>query len=141
MGEISRNYKTYAIYRTNGKTTTTAVLEYDLKETGVNTTAVVGGLVDFGDSRRTNYLSGGDEYLVVEACEYKRHFQYFKPHIFVITNIELDHVDYYKDLSDVQDAFKTVVGNSHMVVCDAENKTVAPGINAAASKVIDVAAE
>jgi len=139
LGELSRSYKTIAISGTHGKTTTTAMLAYVLKETGVNPTAVVGSLVYFDDRERTNYLPGGDEYLIVEACEYKRHFQYFKPHIFVITNIELDHVDYYQDLSDVQDAFKTVVGNSHMVVCDAENKTVAPVSLGAEAKVIDVA--
>lgn len=140
LGELSRTYKTIAISGTHGKTTTTAMLAYVLKETGVNPTAVVGSLVDFGDGKRTNYLPGGDEYLVVEACEYKRHFQYFKPHIFVITNIELDHVDYYQDLSDVQDAFKTVVGNSHMIVCNAEDKNVSEVIKNAQAKVIDVAA-
>ncbi|MCH8889183.1 hypothetical protein IID26_02030 [Patescibacteria group bacterium] len=140
LGELSRTYKTIAISGTHGKTTTTAMLAYVLKETSVNPTAVVGSLVNFGDGKRTNFLPGGDEYLVVEACEYKRHFQYFKPHIFVITNIELDHVDYYKDLPDVQDAFKTVVANSHMIVCDAEDETVAPVIKDAEAKVIDVAA-
>jgi len=139
LGELSRSYKTIAISGTHGKTTTTAMLAHVLKESGLNPTAVVGSLVDFGSKRRTNFLAGGGEYLIVEACEYKRHFQNFKPHIFVITNIELDHPDYYKDLSDVQDAFKTVVANSHMVVCDAENENVMPVIAGALAKVIDVA--
>jgi len=50
----------------------------------------------------------------------------------------LDHPDYYKDLADVQDAFKTVVANSNMIVCDAEDENVMPVIADAEAKVIDV---
>ncbi|MDD3861957.1 MAG: cyanophycin synthetase, partial [Candidatus Gracilibacteria bacterium] len=52
-----------------------------------------------------NFRIGDSEYLVIEACEYKRSFLNFTPTILVVTNIEADHLDYYKDLKDYQSAF------------------------------------
>jgi UDP-N-acetylmuramate--alanine ligase len=52
-----------------------------------------------------NFRVGDSQYLVIEACEYKRSFLNFEPNILVITNIEADHLDYYKDLKDYQSAF------------------------------------
>ncbi len=50
-------------------------------------------------------------YFVIEACEYKRSFLRYKPYIWIITNIDLDHLDYYKDLEDYISAFKSFIDN------------------------------
>ena len=54
---------------------------------------------------RSNFISGRGEYFVVEACEYKKSFLNITPNIAVITNIEEDHLDFYKDLEAIKKAF------------------------------------
>ncbi|CCZ57136.1 uDP-N-acetylmuramate--L-alanine ligase [Clostridium sp. CAG:762] len=52
------------------------------------------------------------DYFVIEACEYKRHFLAYHPYMSVITNIELDHTDYYKDINDMVDAYQSLLNNT-----------------------------
>lgn len=105
LGDISKGMKTVAVSGTHGKTTTTGMLARILRDAGASPTAIVGSLVkDFG----SNYLKGDSNIFVVEACEYKRDFLTLSPHILVITNVEWDHTDYYKDLADFQSAFRTL---------------------------------
>ena len=143
LGEIAKEYKTIAISGTHGKTTTTAMIAQILIYAELDPTVVVGSLVDFPSTgsgqvpARSNFRGGEGEYLVVEACEYKRHFTQFSPHIFGITNVELDHPDYYKDLSDVQDAFRTVALQSETVVCDVEASNVTKIIEGVEASIID----
>ncbi len=109
LGLVSKNKKTIAISGTHGKTTTTAMVAKVLIDAGLSPTVIVGSLLNypFGQSeKKTNFIAGDSEYFVVEACEYKRSFLNLYPYILVITNIEADHLDYYKDLSDIQEAFK-----------------------------------
>jgi UDP-N-acetylmuramate--alanine ligase len=75
-----------------------------LEEASFDPTAVVGSLrVKTG----SNYRRGKSKYFVVEACEYKRDFLHIQPDVLIILNLEHEHVDYYKNLEDVQDAFHT----------------------------------
>ena len=55
----------------------------------------------------TGDMPDDGEYFVLESCEYQRHFLAYKPQYAIITNIELDHVDYYKNMEDYRDAFET----------------------------------
>jgi UDP-N-acetylmuramate--alanine ligase len=141
LGEAAKGKKTIAVAGTHGKTTTTGMLARILKEAGVSPSAVVGSLVrDFG----SNYLSGTSEWLVVEACEYKRDFLTLSPHILVITNIEFDHTDYYKDLADVQSAFAQLIAKvpaDGAVVTDVMSASIAPLVNGIAPRVIDYTSE
>ena len=115
LGEFAREYKVVAIAGTHGKTTTTAMVAEILIEAGLDPTVVVGSFVKkFG----SNFRKGAGEYLVVEADEYNRHFLNFHPFLTVITNIEADHLDYYKDLSDVEDAFNKLVSQSAKAIKD-----------------------
>lgn len=58
----------------------------------------------------TNFYTEIDtDIFVIEACEYKRSFLQYRPYVTVITNIDLDHLDYYTDLDDYIDAFQTLV--------------------------------
>ncbi|MBU2158836.1 hypothetical protein KJ848_01500, partial [Patescibacteria group bacterium] len=141
LGDVSEDMRTVAVAGTHGKTTTTGMLANLLKDAEVSPTAIVGSLVrDFG----SNYLSGNSDWLVVEACEYKRDFLTLSPEILVVTNIELDHTDYYQNLEDVQSAFRALmekVPTHGAIVTDATHPTIAPLLAGLAAPVIDYARE
>lgn len=102
LGEFAKEYKVIAISGTHGKTTTTAMLAEIMIDAGLDPTVVVGSFVKKFNS---NFRKGDSEYLVVEADEYNRHFLNFHPFIAVVTNIEVDHLDCFKDLADIENAF------------------------------------
>ena len=112
LGLITKKYQTIAVCGTHGKTTTTAMTYFALKEAGIQANVIVGSLIKNELGQQTNFINGqpdknGQEYLIVEACEYQRSFLNLWPQYILITNIEADHLDYYKDLADIQDAFLT----------------------------------
>jgi len=102
LAEVANEYYLIAVAGTHGKSTTTAMLIDILEEAGFDPTAIVGSL---RTKTGSNFRAGKSKYFIVEACEYKRDFLTLEPDVLVITNIEHEHVDYYKDLEDVQDAF------------------------------------
>ncbi len=125
LGEVAKEYKVVAISGTHGKTTTTAMTAQALIAAGLDPTVIVGSLVNFGDGKKSNFRASAstslsattsNKLLVVEACEYKRHFLHFHPYIFAVTNIELDHPDYYKDLADVESAFAEAASQAEIVL-------------------------
>lgn len=87
----------------HGKTTTAAMTGTILKEARLPVSVLVGSAVPAFGGRST--MTRGDEYFVAETCEYRRHFLSFRPRWIVVTNIEADHLDYFKDAGDVLDAF------------------------------------
>lgn len=109
LGEISKNYKVIAISGTHGKTTTTAMVAEILVDAGLDPTVIVGSFVK---RFKSNFRWGGGEYLVVEADEFNRHMLNFHPYIGAITNIEADHLDVYKDLNEIKDAFSKFMDQS-----------------------------
>lgn len=114
IAEITNNTKLVAVCGCHGKTTTTTMLKTVLEPFGVNYL--------IGDG--TGYAKRGNEYFALEACEYKRHFLAYNPYYTIVTNIELDHTDYYKDLDDVMDAFNEFVSKAckAVIMCgDDEN--------------------
>src|SRR5215510_3911149 len=102
LGEIMRLKQGVAVAGTHGKTTTTSLTGMVLTEAGFDPTIVVGGQVHI---LGTNARLGRGDYLVAEADEYDRSFLELTPVVAVITNIEADHLDTYRDLSDIHDAF------------------------------------
>lgn len=103
LGYIMKNYKNaICVSGTHGKTTTTGMLSSILIETELQPTIFLGGEMD---SLGGNLLRGSYGLMLTEACEYKRNFLKFNPTMEVILNIEEDHLDYYRDLSDIEDAF------------------------------------
>ncbi len=106
IAEITNNTKLVAVCGCHGKTTTTTMLKTVLEPFGVNYL--------IGDG--TGYAKRGNEYFALEACEYKRHFLAYNPYYTIVTNIELDHTDYYKDLDDVMDAFNEFVSKARKAV-------------------------
>ena len=114
LGEIAGCYeKVIAIAGTHGKTTTTAIIGEMLKNAGLDPTIHLGGE---SIGLKGNTIIGANEYFVVEACEYMESFRYLKPHVAVITNIELDHVDYYKDYDSIHSAFTRFAENSDILI-------------------------
>ncbi len=108
LGEITKEKKTIAICGTHGKTTTTAMMYYALKACGINPTVIIGSLLS---GTGTNFIAGDSDYMVVEACEYKRSFLNLHPTHVLVTNIDEDHLDYYKDIHDIHDAFQSFAHN------------------------------
>ena len=103
LGElISVKETSIAVGGTHGKTTTSSMVGTVLSHAKMDPTLVVGGLVHNLD---TNSKLGSGDIIVVEADEFDRSFLALKPTISIITNIELEHMDCYDSLRDLQDAF------------------------------------
>lgn len=128
LGELSKQKYTIAISGTHGKTTTTAMIGHILQKAGLEPTIVVGSkMLSENENKESNFYGGAGKYLVVEACEYRRSFLNLSPQILVITNIEADHLDYYKDLADIESAFdelKAKVPKDGQIITEAEYEKV-----------------
>lgn len=132
LGLLTQEYTTIAVCGTHGKTTTTAMLASMFKVLGKSPTVIVGSLLSDGG---TNFIQGDSDYLIVEACEYKRSFLNYNPTHIVVTNIDADHLDYYKDLDDIKRAFQEFTdklpGNGTLIThADVELTTQAKKVNA-----------
>ena len=103
LGQLMEGYNhAINVCGTHGKTTTTSMLAKVLLDAGLDPTVHIGGQLDYiGGSTRV----GSHETFVVEACEFNASFLQFHPSIAVVTNIEEDHLDFYKDLDDICHAF------------------------------------
>ncbi|MCR4286339.1 MAG: UDP-N-acetylmuramate--L-alanine ligase, partial [Candidatus Kaiserbacteria bacterium] len=137
LGMVANEYYLIAVAGSHGKTTTTAMIIDILEEAGLDPSGVVGSL---RAKTKSNYRAGKSKYFVVEACEYKRDFLSLTPDVLVITNIEHEHVDYYKSLKDVQDAFTEFAGQVReggAVIVNFGGQNIAPILEGVRAKVID----
>ncbi len=137
LAEVANEYYLIAVAGTHGKTTTTAMLADILEEASFDPTVVVGSL---RSKTGSNFRAGKSKYFVVEACEYKRDFLTLEPDVLVITNIEHDHVDYYKDLVDVQSAFAELaekVPADGAIITLATDPNISPVLENVQAKVFD----
>ncbi len=107
LGKLTEKFKSICIAGCHGKTTTTAMASLVLNE-------LKGANYLIGDG--TGYAGEGNEFFILESCEYRRHFLSYNPYYAVITNIDLDHVDYYKDIDDVIDAYKDFANRASKMV-------------------------
>lgn len=96
LGKLMEEYCSISVAGTHGKTTTTGMLGHVMAYAGS-----CGYLIGDG----TGFMPKDAKYFVVESCEYQRHFLAYHPQYAIITNIELDHVDYYHDMEDYCSAF------------------------------------
>lgn len=150
LSEISKDKFTIAISGTHGKTTTTGMIAKILMDAGLDPSVIIGSILKETNS---NFVSGKSKpvrmangdilpggYLVVEVDEYQRKFLSVFPQILVINNIDADHLDYFKDLSDIQGAFSEFAGRvpkDGFIVTDFENENIAPVARAARAIMID----
>jgi UDP-N-acetylmuramate--alanine ligase len=137
LGALSEQKYTIAVSGAHGKTTTTAMIAKVLIDAKFDPTVVVGSLLK---DYQSNFVAGKGKYLVAEACEYKRSFLNLSPKILVITNIDDDHLDYYKDIEDIKSAFKDMVKKipaDGYLICDREQPHIEDVAKVATCTVID----
>ncbi len=137
LGMVANEYYLIAVAGTHGKTTTTAMLIDILEEASFDPTAIVGSL---RNKTGSNYRAGKSKYFIAEACEYKRDFLTLEPDVLVITNVEHEHVDYYKDLVAVQNAFSSLahkVPEDGLVVANVTDPNTVPILAGLSCSVMD----
>lgn len=103
LGDISKENYTIAVSGTHGKSSTTAMLATILRDAGKEVTAIVGANIhDWGGKNFLQANKGASDgmptkkYFVVEACEYRESFMHLEPNGIIVTNVEPDHLDYFK---------------------------------------------
>lgn len=99
LGEWLKQYTSVAVTGAHGKTSTTGLLAHVF-----NKAYPISYLI--GDGTGQGHVDS--EYFIFEACEYRRHFLHYKPDYAIMTNIDFDHPDYFKDLEDVCEAFQAM---------------------------------
>ena len=102
LGQLMKKYKSISICGSHGKTTTTTLCKTIFSEFDKT-----GYLIGDGEG----FLEKDSKYLCVESCEFRRHFLSYFPEYTIITNIEIDHVDYFKDEEDYFSAYQQFVNN------------------------------
>lgn len=107
VGRLTEMFMTIGVSGCHGKTTTTAMMAHVLGN-------IVGTNYLIGDG--SGFASKENKYFCLEACEYKRHFLAYTPYYAIITNIELDHIDYYKDIDDVISAYQEYANKAEKMV-------------------------
>ena len=102
-GQIMKSYKNaICISGTHGKTTATSMMTHILMEAELDPTVMIGGYLPL---LRAGHRVGRGDTIVLESCEYCDSFLNFFPTVAVVLNVEADHLDYFKDLADVQKSF------------------------------------
>jgi UDP-N-acetylmuramate--alanine ligase len=103
VGELSRGGKVICIAGTHGKSSTTAMVAKVLIEAGLDPNVVVGTRMK--DMGNTNWRASKSDLWVIEACEYRRSFHFLTPSVILLTNVDGDHFDAYRDIDDYRNAF------------------------------------
>lgn len=137
LGMVANEYYLIAVAGSHGKTTTTAMLIDILEEGSLDPTAIVGSL---RTRTHSNFRAGKSKYFIAEACEYRRDFLSLTPDLLVITNIEAEHLDYYKDLQDVQNGFRELgsrVREGGNIIARTSDPNVAPVLDGLGVEVVD----
>ncbi len=110
LGQMMNNYPdSFAVAGTHGKTTTTSMLSQILLAAKTDPTISVGGMLK---AIGGNIRVGRSDVFLTEACEYTNSFLHFHPKFSIILNIEEDHMDFFKDLSDIRDSFRRFAQNT-----------------------------
>ncbi len=121
LGQVLKEFKTsVAVSGCHGKTTATAMIAHVLISAGIQPTIFLGG-----ESKEcANFKFGKSNVVVAEACEYKKSFLSLKPNISVILNVDNDHLDTFKDIDGVKEAFSQFAKNG-IAVINADDKNCA----------------
>ena len=115
-----------AVAGSHGKTTCTAMCAYIFKSANLPFTAFIGG----EDRGLCNFYSSGWEYLVTEACEYKKNLLNIHAKIKIVLNIDKDHMECYRDFSEVKDTFYSFLSEAETAVVCADDRNLAGYKNA-----------
>ena len=125
LARLGEGLDTVAIAGTHGKTTTSSIVASVLDDMGYDPTFLIGGIVRAYGS---NAHSGTGRYYVVEADESDKSFRYLSPAAVLITNIETDHLDHYRDLDEIREKFAAFISSTPssgpIVICGEEEVLV-----------------
>ena len=108
LAYVGRGLQTLAVAGTHGKTTTSSMLATVLDQLGFDPSFLIGGMVR---AYHSNAHYGSGSFYVVEADESDKSFTYLSPHGVIITNVEADHLDHYRDLSEIREKFIAFMGS------------------------------
>lgn len=115
LGNLSREFKTIGVSGTHGKTTTSTMISHVLRDTkGCN--YFIGDGTGFADTK--------NELFTLESCEYQKHFLSYTPYYAVVTNIELEHTECYKDINEIIETFSEFANKAHVVVACGDDLNV-----------------
>jgi len=104
LGDLTRRYKkTLAVSGAHGKSTTTGLLSLVLIKAKFDPTVIIG--TKLKEFKNTNFKKGDSDYFLIEADEYNSSFLHYSPFAAIITNIDREHLDYYKNLNNIKNAF------------------------------------
>lgn len=125
-----------AVSGTHGKTTTTSMLSSVFMSADTDPTVLVGANLSLIGG---NYRVGGSQYSVYEACEYCNSFHNFYPDAAIVLNVDADHLDFFKDLTDIQNSFIKFTHNINkdgVLIINGDDKNCRPVIENSPVKVI-----
>ncbi|MDH4330476.1 MAG: UDP-N-acetylmuramate--L-alanine ligase [Candidatus Moranbacteria bacterium] len=106
LAELFNSKMGIAVCGTHGKTTTTAILASELKDLNMSPNAIVGSkVVDW----KENSLVGDGDYFVIEADEYQNKLQYYNPYAVILTSVDYDHPDFFKNFEEYKKVFEEFV--------------------------------
>ena len=139
MGQFSRHFKnTIAVSGCHGKTTTTAMLSCIFINAGLNPTIHIGGTYD---KIGGNVRLGSNNIFITEACEYKDSFLSLKPKVSVILGVQADHLDYFKNVNNVQKSFNNFASNTQktgFLVFNSDNRRAKQAADFANCKIVGI---
>src|SRR5580698_1533868 len=139
LGMVMRERFGVAVAGTHGKSTTSAMISFALAQCGVDPSFVIGGTVpQLGGGSH----SGAGRIFVAEACEFDRSFHNLRPKVALITNIEPDHLDYYRDIDEIIESFRDFarrVPRDGTIIASATDKHVARALAGLTAKIEPVA--
>lgn len=114
LGKLTKKFDTVCVSGCHGKTTTTSMISHIFTDLG-------GCNYLIGDGRGKGAIDS--KKFVLEACEYRRHFLAYDPEYVIITNIDKDHMDYFKDIEDIISAYQEFANKaSKMVIACGDDK-------------------
>lgn len=125
LGELTKKYFTIAVSGTHGKSTTAAMTALILIKAGLDPTVIIG--TKLKEFKGSNFRIGKREFLVIEADEWRASFLNYFPKIIVLTNIEREHLDYYKNLNSILKTYKKYIKHlprDGVLVANSEDKNI-----------------
>lgn len=115
LGKMTTEKRLIGVAGTHGKTTTTGIIASGMISAGLDPWVVIGAQTQLLGG--ANFRPGKSEWAVVEACEYRENFRFLSPEIVILTNIEVDHVDYFKSEEQYFEAYRNFIKNAETVIC------------------------
>lgn len=109
LGDLTQHYQTIAVAGAHGKSTTTALLSLILIKAGFDPTVIIG--TKLKEFKGKNFRAGKSKWLIIEADEWQASFLNYSPFAAIITNLDREHLDFYKNFSNVKKTFLKFISN------------------------------